>query len=392
MFFSYGDYDGYEQSYANENFSMDDTMDLVIESYINDQTIFETVLRRDFMEATGILTDASDDNFLVKMWNTICEFCEKIRKKILEIYDSFCKKIDEHKKNKARKIVDKYKKYYNDSDAAEILKEYSIKNFKMKLDALKDCGDKESEKFIDSMLSDTKDIPYVDQMSKDEIEKMQEEMDDKSSKSELRDEAEEKIFGDDDIEKPLEKNSATIIKEIQNTIIKRTEEIRSLKLGKRKINDEIKKLRKDANKKLASIRKDKYSDSDYKNDEKEKAHAYLKMLNSYKKFVSNIVSVSITMIGKVYKECVTLYTGAGEFLKNKIERKKELDKKGKSNNTSNSNPSNSTVGSYNQHIDRDDDYDAMNSDDFHATYRIAECSYYDGLGEAAVLELEIMGL
>ena len=239
MFFSYDEYNDYGQSYANENFCMDDAMDLVIESYINDQTIFETVLRRDFMEATGILTEASDDNFLVKMWNTITEFCEKIRKKILEIYDSFCKKIDEHKKTKAKKIVDKYKKYYNDSDASSIAQEYSIKNFKLNFDMGK--NDKNNEKFVDAYLKVVQNIPYVDYMTKDYIEKIQDEFDNAPSKSELIEEVEKDLFTDDDIEKPLATDFSTKVKAMQDVIIQRTEEVRSIKLGKRKINDELKK-------------------------------------------------------------------------------------------------------------------------------------------------------
>ena len=71
-------FDSYKEDLMNEScidesvdFNVDDSMVIAIESYINDYTIFEAVLRRDLLEANGVLTEEADGNFLSGLWEKI---------------------------------------------------------------------------------------------------------------------------------------------------------------------------------------------------------------------------------------------------------------------------------------------------------------------------------
>ena len=327
MFFSYEE----EINYAHEGCDIDDSMDLVIESYINDYTIFEAVLRRDFMEATGILSEAADDNFLVRMWNKILEFIEMIKKKIIGLYDAFVAKIDEAKKKHSRSIVDKYKKVYEKSDAASMIGDFSISNFKIRPQLLAAGGevDKLDVKSIVKMAKlAVLDIPYVDEVSKSTLEAMESGFNE-FKMSDVTDEVDKMIYSDDEIKNPFSSNFNSVVKGVQSVILEKTDAIRAVKLSKREINASIENCKKDAKKKLNEIRKDKNMNKEDKEEEKSKTQTYLKVMSGMKKVVGSISSYILKIVGKLYKECVRLYTTGGKYLEGKQKSKENIEKRNK---------------------------------------------------------------
>ena len=78
---------------------LDSVFDGLLESYMNDYYIFETVLRQDYYEVSGLLTEASIKNFLVSIWEKIVQAFNWIKNKINEIIDKYIKKKDEKESN-----------------------------------------------------------------------------------------------------------------------------------------------------------------------------------------------------------------------------------------------------------------------------------------------------
>ena len=87
---------------------LDSIFDGLLESYMNDYYIFETVLRQDYYEVSGLLTEASIKNFLVTIWEKIVQAFNWIKNKINEIIDKYIKKKDEKKSNFYNVLISRF--------------------------------------------------------------------------------------------------------------------------------------------------------------------------------------------------------------------------------------------------------------------------------------------
>ena len=108
---------------------LDSIYEEVLNYHINDYIIFEASLRRDYYEVNGILTEDGNKNFLKTIWEKILKAVQKIKKKIVEFFKNIRNKLFYNKK-KLKEIRNKYMGYYSNEKAFDLLKDFTIDNFK----------------------------------------------------------------------------------------------------------------------------------------------------------------------------------------------------------------------------------------------------------------------
>ena len=128
---------------------MDDILELdsiyenVYDYYINDYIIFEGILRRDFLEVNGILTEASTKNFLKNIWERILKAFKWLKDRIKELIDKIFKRnkeednsdSDDSKEETIREMVKKLNRH-NDKDK---LKDLKVSGFRARSKIDNDC-------------------------------------------------------------------------------------------------------------------------------------------------------------------------------------------------------------------------------------------------------------
>ena len=126
-----------ENIIADEHCSGDfGAIDMITESYYNDQAIFEAVLKRDVLsiiaEQDGSnsakeKSDTADKNIIQKMWSKICEMIDTIISKIKALADKFYAKLREFANKKIRGYLKKHLEKFHKNDLSNM----HVKNFHM---------------------------------------------------------------------------------------------------------------------------------------------------------------------------------------------------------------------------------------------------------------------
>ena len=288
------------ESYIDEsvNFNVDDSMNVVIESYINDYTIFEAVLRRDLLEANGVLTEEADGNFLSGLWEKIKGAFKKIIDVIVGAFNNVIGRIERHKQEKANKLVAKYSNLFKTGDLSE---------FTYKCKTMKDFD------------FPTTEVTLVDYTNANEenLKKYMEGIDVKKAKEELHKEA----WGDS-VEKPFANNNISkdyVIEILSSNLEYRTD----LKKTKKVLLDNFNKKHEFAKKKQKEVKKDKNMSKEDKDKEIKLTQSYLKAVNVSTKYVSTMISAYLKELTGHYKLSYTLFTKASKYLEKKTGTKVE---------------------------------------------------------------------
>ena len=113
----------------NNDLELDSIYEEVLNYHINDYTIFEATLRRDFLEVNGILTEDGNKNFLKTIWEKILAFIKKAKDRIVEFFKNIRNKLFYNEK-KLKEIRNKYMGYYSNEKAFNLLKDFTMNNFK----------------------------------------------------------------------------------------------------------------------------------------------------------------------------------------------------------------------------------------------------------------------
>ena len=102
-----------------DQLELDSIYEELVNYYINDYAIFETVLKRDFLEVTGVLTEGAVSDFAEMIWEGI----KKIFKFIVD---------------KLRVLVNKFKEITNTAKTSFLLKKYylAVPYFSCRMQAL----------------------------------------------------------------------------------------------------------------------------------------------------------------------------------------------------------------------------------------------------------------
>ena len=89
---------------------LDSIYEGLYEYYVNDYIVFENILKRDYLEITGVLTEADNRNFLQKFWDKIIQLIETMKQKISILIDKVTIKIDQNKIKSLTKMLNNNKK------------------------------------------------------------------------------------------------------------------------------------------------------------------------------------------------------------------------------------------------------------------------------------------
>ena len=290
---------------------LDSIYEEVLNYYINDYTIFEAALRRDFLEVNGILTEDGNKNFIQKIWAGLKKLFKIIIDKLKQLLHRF---LDIISSIKANAFIKKYKKYYEKENGELIDFKYEKGFYKYKHSgSLRLKGFVPLDKFVD-----INNIKYTTEATKSEL---------KDLKLYIHNE----LVDDNKSIYPFKEHL-----ELKNEI---SDDIFQLS-GTREIEDDIKKTIKDCEKTQKEIDNKIKNIKEDNSEELEKYKAYLEYLNVMKVYLINSISIYCTEYANIYKDYCALYKAGGEYLKSKMKGK------GNNNTTSSTDKEESTEESF----------------------------------------------
>ena len=275
---------------------LDSIYEGLVEYYINDYTIFEGILKRDFLEATGLLTEEAEKNLFQKIWNGI--------KKIFKIIIDKLKDIKEYFKDIISRInaavfVKKYKKYY-DAENGELEEFYYEKGF------YKYLG---THVHVIGATVLQLDNPYMKEIIQKDIFRLQSEITDKSI---MRKRVKDELIGNKESKYPF-KDFKELKKEI-GTVIKNLADAHEHSITKL-INSTNKNLEDNVKEINHNIEKDIYS-----KEQLDIIKTYLEYSNIYKVYATSKIQVYCSIYLDTFKSYCNLYKSAGEYLKKKLKK------------------------------------------------------------------------
>ena len=312
----------------NEEVDLTSVYDGVLESYINDYTIFEATLRRDFLEVNGLLTEAAEGNFLSNIWEKIVEAFKGLVKKIQDIIERFQAAIVTFKQTKLNQIVEKYKPYF-DKENGE-LNDFSIKKYKLKKTS-------ECEKEIEKLLSEYYTIAnefdkmeeYIEGYNEDQI-KAQIEKIDGIKMEDIKEKFKKAIYVENERTNPFKEDS-NLKTDLYDELTFGESGLYGYKAMKKVAKNDFKKSRDYANKKLKEIKKDKKMTDEQRKAQVSKCQTFLKFISSGQKYAIGFLSILIKELKHVIKEDTRLYVAAGKFLEGKMKASKKTEEKKEEN-------------------------------------------------------------
>ena len=311
------------ESYSdnNVNFDVEDGMNVVIESYINDYTIFEAVLRRDFLEVNGLLTEDGNKNFLKTIWEKILDFIKKAKVKVVEFFKNIRNKLFYNQK-KVEKIYKKYEKYFNNNKADELLKDFTINNFKPFYTENSELILKPifSRDPINSMIGPNGDAKgYTDQ----DIKELQDYI---NNAKQIKETIHDKIWiKDKKITQPFKEDK--LLKVFIIDIIKRESFDKIEKYCNDKVNKYIKKIKdeeEDVKQKIKYHENRKTEDPDspatnkFADDQIKKYQNTLKALPLLETLLFKEITIIISEFKELFVASVKLYVAGGKYLQKKL--------------------------------------------------------------------------
>ena len=299
------------------NISIDDSMSLIFESYVNDYTIFEAVLRRDFYELIREQeedkkeekkeeSNKSDRNFFVVIWEKIVNAFKTIREKISSMINNIVEKINKHKQEKANLIVKKYKKLFDMENGK--LKEFTYKCKPMK---------------IINMNRGIREIPKFANLTEDQINSHMKSL---SDIKKLKEDIHKDAWEDKEVDKPFEYNNELKDYIIDN-ITDNMEEVKQIKQAKKRYLNNLKENENEARLKLKEAKKNKEMSKEDKDKQINLAQLYLKAINATQKELVITVSSYLKEVAAQYKSSYKIYISAGKWLEKELNTKAEKPKK-----------------------------------------------------------------
>ena len=377
---------------------LDSAFTVDLESYINDYSIFEATLRRDFCEVLREQdednkdeeksedkkeTSGTDRNFLQRIWDKILELFGKIKEKISSIINYFCDQFEKYQREKIEKIKLKYYKYYkvaNSADLNNITIDFVLPNEKIFKDGILDFEVVLPKGFgvpsydsVDGQIGGHKGSAgqHVETNEKDDKGNV---IYRQKNKKDITEEIQKRIWGDNKdkgkVDKPFKYIKVTSLLDIIGSSRK------GINYIKEKKNEEIKKIKKQED--IAKKAKKEASKRNSKDESKVKAaKEYLESLSQYQKVSLGYYTIYLKEYKKVFDSFTKLYIKGGESLK-KIYGNVNTNISNGSNTTFNDN---NNLG--NNPNPNKDDKEKSNEESFISN------EYSDALVEATMYELSI---
>ena len=328
-------------------------MEELVNYYINDYTIFEATLKRDFYEVTGLLTEEAEGNFFQKIWQSIVNFFQKFKESLSKFIDSFVESIDKITQFADLVKLGKFMGLYG-SEYRDKLKDLKFKGYKtFKLPGVTSL--KQSVSSVNSLTYD---------LSREEMEKRIQKIPDPKK---VKEDVHKRAWGDKEIEYPFREDETTMDK-IMQVMQNRVTLVRDIKNVKKEFITAIDKKKKEAEKILKQSKKDFKNNKNNKSQVKEtdvepekpkkeepdvdpntkkigmkeaaddsdeivlqdykenlaKSQTYLKLVSATKTSVSALLTASLKEIHKIYRLSAKLYRVGGMYMM-KLYRKDHPD-------------------------------------------------------------------
>lgn len=357
---------------SNYSISLDDSIGLVVESYINDYTIFEAVLRRDFYELIREQEEEkkendtneekkegkSNKNFFVSIWERIVSIFKSIKEKITGFINNIVNRIETHKQEKANNMVAKYKPLFDKG-------EQHLKDFTYKCKEMKDWNPDE-DKFNTTIID-------FDNATEESIKSHMEKMTDVKKIKEI---IHKECWGDE-IEKPFAVSDMRDI--IEGTIESNLDNRKGFKERKTKLLKNVKDQEEKAEKKLKEAKRNKELNKEVKDQQINLSQLYLKDVTATQKEITTVISAYLSEVVSQYKLSYKIYKSAGKYLEGKLGEKakkpedKDIEKEAK-------NTKGEVVENDNKGPQSKEDFDNIRNSS------VEESTYLDALIEAEFFE------
>ena len=294
-----------------------DSMDIVIESYVNDLHVFESILQRDLLESIGVLTESSDDNsILSKLWQGILDIIEGFKKKINTIFESICDSIDNAK---SKYYESQIKKTESEFDKAD-LSGFTIKNFK-----LFNYKEWEKNKEVETVLSKVLELD-IDKLKGQPLETITlMKNKDFAVYGNIKSSLHDVLWSKTNSVNPFKDNSElkTIIKSI---LKERAKENTTIKRSKKKILDHLNKQETIAKRMLKEAKKQKNVDKSKKEHDVTFARECNALINEARRVTVALVNSILAEYKKIVSTSAGLYKAASKYAKKQQLKKNEPEK------------------------------------------------------------------
>ena len=304
-----------ELEYSSDYTCESDLLDSIVESYIDDYALFETLLHRDLLESVDVISESGDSNILTTIWEGILKIIEGLKKKINSVIESVCDAIDKVKSDYYDKTIKKTESQYDKAD----LSGFTIKNLKLfNYDEFLKC--KEIETVLDKVVS--LDIKKLQGQPIESITLMKNK--DFAVYDNLKSSIHDVIWLKTTSVHPFKENS-NLKSTIKTILRERATENTALKRAKKKIFDHLNDQEKEAKRMLKEAKKEK-------NVDKEKKEYNIKFAKECNSIVNEARRVSVGVINTVlseYKKIVSvsakIYTAASKYAIKQLKKNKSTE-------------------------------------------------------------------
>lgn len=310
---------------------LDSIYEEVLNYHINDYIIFEATLRKDFLEVNGILTEDGNKNFLKTIWEKILAFIKKAKVKVVEFFKNIRNKLF-YNKEKVGKIWRKYYKYFDSSKADELLKDFTINNFKPfnSINYIMDLEKLFTSKPMHRLYGYGKTYKYTDNDIK-ELENFV------NNTKEIREKIHDKIWiKDKEITQPF-KEDPKLKKMISRMVLESFDELEDWCLEKEKFykkyleerEGEIKQEIKEYEDKNSKLNPNDYfysSDKEFINKKIKESQNNLKALPLLDTLLFKEITIIISEFKDLFVASVKLYSAAGKYLQKKLGKDSNKEK------------------------------------------------------------------
>ena len=302
---------------------LDSIYEEVLNYHINDYIIFEASLRRDYYEVNGILNEDGNKNFLKTIWEKILTFIKKAKVKVVEFFKNIRNKLFYNKK-RTEEIWLKYVKYYDNNKADELLKDFTINNFKPfnSINYIMDFDSLFTSDPIHRMYGHTGKYKYTD----DDLKELQDQVDNTKKLKEtihdkiwIKDKKVTQPFKEDpELKKSIYDIVFKSIEGLEDFCIKKEKEYKEdLKEREKEIKEDIKKY-EDKNSKLNPDDR-LYSIERSINDKVIKEYQNkLKALPLLETLLFKEITIIISEFKELFVASVKLYVAGGKYLQKKL--------------------------------------------------------------------------
>jgi hypothetical protein len=282
---------------------LDSIYENMYEYYVNDYIIFEGVLRRDYYECIGVLTEDGNKNFLKNIWEKIIHALKSFKEKIKELITKIRDKMLYNNEKKLKTIWNKYFDVYKNENGK--LNEFTMKNFKpfnpINTSEIETIFDIDTFSFMKNIITD------------EDIKKLQDKL---NNIDKLKEDIHNKIWINKKVEYPFKEING-LKKYIESNILKSIDKfIKNIDNIDKYYEKEIEKKVKDLNNDIKEYEKEIEKDKDdmLYNNRLKRAQNSLKAINLGQTILTNEIKILTLEFQNLFRESIRLYIAGGKYL------------------------------------------------------------------------------